>query len=80
MRQRAGVRAAALLAPPLGWLGVVYLGSLVVLLIAAFWSLDPFSGVLVKSFSLDNFKTIVDQSVCVAERDLARQVAMRGSS
>jgi putative spermidine/putrescine transport system permease protein len=57
------VRAAALLAPPLGWLGVVYLGSLVVLLIAAFWSLDEFSGTLVKGFSLDNFKTIVDQSV-----------------
>jgi len=62
-RRRSGVRAAALLAPPLGWLGVVYIGSLVVLLIAAFWSLDPFSGVLVKSFSLDNFKTIVEQSV-----------------
>jgi putative spermidine/putrescine transport system permease protein len=57
------VRVATLLAAPLGWLGIVYLGSLVVLLIAAFWSLDPFSGSLVKGFSLDNFKTILDQSV-----------------
>ena len=61
--RRPGVRAAALLAPPLGWLGVVYLGSLVVLLIASFWSLDEFSGTLVKSFSLDNFNTIINQSV-----------------
>ena len=61
--RRPGVRAAALLAAPLGWLGVLYLGSLAVLLIAAFWSLDAFSGSLVKGFSLDNFKTIVDQSV-----------------
>ncbi|MFL5895389.1 MAG: ABC transporter permease [Thermoleophilaceae bacterium] len=61
--RRPGLRAAALLAPPLGWLGVVYLGSLAVLLVASFWTLDEFSGLLVKGFSLDNFKTIVDQSV-----------------
>jgi putative spermidine/putrescine transport system permease protein len=47
--RRPGVRAAALLAPPLGWLGVVYLGSLAVLLLAAFWRLDDFTGLLVKS-------------------------------
>jgi len=63
VRRRPGVRAAALLALPLGWLGVLYLGSLVVLLIAAFWNLDEFSGTLVKSISLDNFKTIVQGDV-----------------
>jgi len=57
------VRAATLLAAPLGWLGIVYLGSLVVLLIASFWTLDSFSGALIKGFSLDNFKTITEQSV-----------------
>src|SRR3954449_2837458 len=61
--RRSGVRAAALLAAPLGWLGVVYVGSLVVLLIASFWTLDEFSGVLVKSVSFDNFRTIIDQPV-----------------
>src|SRR4029079_8443142 len=29
----------------------------------AFWSLDQFSGTLVKSFSLDNFDQILNQSV-----------------
>src|SRR3954447_9770670 len=57
------LRVGALLAPPVGWLGVVYLGSLAVLLITAFWSLDEFSGVIVKGFSLDNFKTIVNEPV-----------------
>jgi putative spermidine/putrescine transport system permease protein len=57
------LRIGALLAGPLGWLGIVYLGSLVVLLIASFWSLDEFSGEIVKGFSLDNFQTIVDQPV-----------------
>jgi len=61
--RRPGVRAAALLALPLGWMGVLYLGSLIVLLIASFWSLDEFSGTLVKTLSLDNFKTIVQQDV-----------------
>jgi putative spermidine/putrescine transport system permease protein len=61
--RRPGARAAALLALPLGWMGILYLGSLIVLLIAAFWSLDEFSGTLVKTLSLDNFKTIVQQDV-----------------
>ena len=53
------MRAGALLSAPVGWLGVVYLGSLAVMLLAAFWTLDDFSGLTVKkSFSLDNFATI----------------------
>lgn len=41
------------LAPPLLWLGVIYLGSLLALLLQAFWSIDPFSGVVVREFTLD---------------------------
>src|SRR3954452_23786539 len=48
--RRRWLRVGALLAPPLGWLGVVYLGSLVVLLVAAFWTLDEFSGLIVRGF------------------------------
>ena len=58
-----GLRISALLAAPLGWLGIVYLGSLVVLLISAFWTLDEFSGLIVKGFSLDNFNTILTEPV-----------------
>jgi putative spermidine/putrescine transport system permease protein len=61
--RRRWLRVGALLAPPLGWLGVVYLGSLVVLLVAAFWTLDDFSGLIVRGFSLDNFGTILEQPV-----------------
>jgi putative spermidine/putrescine transport system permease protein len=61
--RRRGLRVGALLAAPIGWLGVVYLGSLVVLLVAAFWSLDDFSGLVVRSFSLDNFNTILTEPV-----------------
>jgi putative spermidine/putrescine transport system permease protein len=61
--RRPFVRIGALLAGPIGWLGIVYLGSLAVLLIASLWSLDDFTGLTNKSLSLDNFKTIVQEPV-----------------
>lgn len=41
-----------LLAPPLLWLGVVYLGSLLALLAQSFFFIDDFSGRVVREFSL----------------------------
>ena len=61
--RRRALRAGALLAAPIGWLGVVYLGSLVVLLVASFWTLDEFSGLVNQGFSLANFRLIVDEPV-----------------
>ena len=40
-----------------------YLGSLAVLLIAAFWTVDPLSGEVVQGFSLENFETLVNEPV-----------------
>ena len=40
---------------PLAWLVVAYLGSLVVLFLNAFWSRDPFTSLVVRQFTLDNF-------------------------
>jgi putative spermidine/putrescine transport system permease protein len=57
------LQIGSLLALPLGWLGIVYLGSLVVLLITAFWTLNDFTGLIVKGFSLDNFKLIFTEPV-----------------
>ena len=57
------VRLAALLAAPMAWLVVAYLGSLAVMFAAAFWSTDSFTGALVKQFSWDNFQTLVQQPV-----------------
>ena len=48
---RRRLQVGALLAGPVGWLVVGYLGSLAILLVSAFWSVDPLSGVLVKGFT-----------------------------
>jgi putative spermidine/putrescine transport system permease protein len=52
-----------LLAGPIGWLVVAYLGSLAVLFAAAFWHLDTFTGEVVQGFSLDNFRTLIEKDV-----------------
>jgi putative spermidine/putrescine transport system permease protein len=57
------VQLAGLLAAPVGWLVIAYLGALGLLLIAAFWSLDPFSGNIDRSLTLDNFRTLLDNPV-----------------
>lgn len=52
------LRLAGLLTPPMAWLVVVYLGSLFALFITAFWSVDDFTGQLVREFSLRNFQQV----------------------
>ena len=44
-----------LLAPPLLWLGVIYLGSLFALLLQSFFYIDDFSGNIVREFSLATY-------------------------
>src|SRR6478735_2730657 len=60
---RPRLQASALLAGPVGWLVIGYLGSLAVLLIAGFWSVDPLSGEVLRGFSLENFETLVNEPV-----------------
>ena len=60
---RPRLQVAALLAGPLGWMVIIYLGSLAVLLVAAFWGVDPLSGKLSKSLTTDNFKTLWNDHV-----------------
>jgi putative spermidine/putrescine transport system permease protein len=52
-----------LLAVPLGWLVVVYLGSLFVLLLASIWNVDPFTSQVVHTYTLDNFRRLFDEDV-----------------
>jgi putative spermidine/putrescine transport system permease protein len=61
--RRPRARLTLLLAGPVGWLVVAYLGSLAVLFVAAFWRLDTFSGLVVHEFSLDNFQTLLEGKV-----------------
>lgn len=53
---RPGLVLLLLLAPPLLWLGIIYLGSLFTLLAHSFFYLDEFSGVMVREVSLDTWK------------------------
>ena len=67
-RPRAAL--AVLLAVPLGWLVLGYLGSLFVLLLSSFWDTDPFTSEVVHNYTLDNFRRIL-------EEDVYREVAWR---
>jgi putative spermidine/putrescine transport system permease protein len=60
---RPRLQVGALLAGPVGWLVIGYLGSLALLLVASFWSVDPLSGLTEKSFTLENFETLVEEPV-----------------
>ena len=61
---------SGLLAAPLGWLVVAYLGSLALMLVSAFWRLDSFSGNTITEPGLQNFVTLT-------ESDVYRNVAIR---
>ena len=60
---RPRFQVGALLSGPLAWLVVLYLGSLVVLLVASFWSVDALSGELIKGLTFDNYKELWDTDV-----------------
>jgi putative spermidine/putrescine transport system permease protein len=56
--RRAWLRATLTLSPPLAWFLVIYLASLLVMLVTAFWSVNPFTNSLVHSWTLANFQQI----------------------
>jgi len=49
------LRLVLLLSPGLLWLGVLYLGSLGSLVLYSFWSLEEFTGLVVRRFTLSTF-------------------------
>ncbi|MGN6816274.1 MAG: ABC transporter permease [Solirubrobacterales bacterium] len=60
---RRRLQVGSLLLPPGAWLVILYLGSLAVLLITAFWTIDPVSGETVKGFSFENFERLWNEPV-----------------
>ncbi|HET6997288.1 MAG TPA: ABC transporter permease [Solirubrobacterales bacterium] len=60
---RPRLQVGTLLAGPVGWLVIGYLGSLAILLITAFWSVDPLSGEVIQGFGLENFEALIDEPV-----------------
>ena len=57
--QRSKVRLIGLLALPMTWLVGVYIVSLFLLLITAFWVINPFTSRVSPGFTLDNFISII---------------------
>ncbi|MEA2140604.1 MAG: putative spermidine/putrescine transport system permease protein, partial [Solirubrobacteraceae bacterium] len=58
--RRPWLRAGLLLSGPLSWFVLIYLAALVLLFVSALWSVDSFTGNVVHTWTLDNFKTLID--------------------
>jgi putative spermidine/putrescine transport system permease protein len=78
LHPRKRVQLGLLLTSPLGWIGLVYVGSLVILLLNAFWQTDAFSGQVIPEFTLDSFAKIATTEVyrTIALRTLAMAIAV----
>jgi putative spermidine/putrescine transport system permease protein len=74
--RRPWLKGAGLVVPPVGIYGLVYLGSLVVLLVAGFWAVDAFTSETVHHWNLGNFRTIFSTSDLTYWRIIGRTVAM----
>jgi putative spermidine/putrescine transport system permease protein len=59
MYRHSKVRLAALLAAPLSWLVVAYLGAIAALLVTAFFTIDTFTGDVIQKFNLGNFQELL---------------------
>ena len=71
--RRTWLRATLTLSPPLAWFLVIYLASLVVMLITAFWTVNPFTNALEHTWSLVNFQQIFTSTYLTI---IARTVTM----
>lgn len=76
--RRPGLRLAALLAAPMTWLVLAYLGSLAVLLLSAFWSTNAFTSAVEQRWTVDNFRSLLTdpQYRTVAVRTLGIAVSV----
>lgn len=74
---RRGLLLLALLAPPLLWFGVIYLGSLFALLANAFFRLDDFTGQVVREVGFSNFVALLEPAnLDAARRSIGMAVAV----
>jgi putative spermidine/putrescine transport system permease protein len=56
--RRPWLKATALLTPPVLAFLLVYVGSLAILFVSAFWTVDSFTGKLERIWTLDNFRIV----------------------
>jgi putative spermidine/putrescine transport system permease protein len=64
--RRAKVRLLSILALPMTWIVGVYIVSLFLLLITAFWNVDPFTSLVSPGFNLENFKMVLTVPAYIA--------------
>ncbi|WP_278257884.1 extracellular solute-binding protein [Nocardioides convexus] len=57
------LRLSLLLSAPLAWMVLVYVVALAALLITAFWSVDSLSSEIDRTWTLENFRTILENEV-----------------
>ncbi|MCZ4282462.1 ABC transporter permease [Kiloniella laminariae] len=57
--RRPKLLLALMLAPPLLWLGIIYVGSLFSLLLQSFFSIDEFSGLIQYEFTLKTYRELL---------------------
>jgi putative spermidine/putrescine transport system permease protein len=60
---RPRLRLILLLVPPLAWLVVAYLGSMAVLLLSSFWSVNSFTGQVVHVYTWGNFVALSNDAL-----------------
>jgi putative spermidine/putrescine transport system permease protein len=65
--RRPWARASLLLTPALAWFVLIYLAALAVLLVTAFWQINPFTTNIERVWNLNNFTEILGNS---AYRDI----------
>lgn len=66
-----------MLTPPLLWLGIIYLGSLFALLLQSFFSIDEFSGLINREFTLKTYRELLDPAnLDIIQRTLVMSAAV----
>jgi putative spermidine/putrescine transport system permease protein len=58
--RRPGLLLFLMLTPPILWLGIVYLGALFALLAQSFFSIDEFSGLIVREFTFKSYAELLN--------------------
>lgn len=63
LHRRVWLRLTLLLSAPLAWLVLIYVVALAALLVTALWSVDSLSSEIDRTWTLDNFRTLLDNEV-----------------
>ncbi|MBU3715635.1 MAG: ABC transporter permease [Candidatus Nanopelagicaceae bacterium] len=64
--RRTKVRLLSIITLPMTWIVGVYIVSLFLLLITAFWNVDPFTSLVSPGFNLENFKMVLTVPAYIA--------------